>query len=78
MATKNLAEKQKSNDAGTTKSKREKITVLPTAETTFGAGGELHQIAADGQPVSTTNHGMPIGDDHNSLKAGPRGPVLPE
>ena len=43
-----------------------------------GPGGELHQIAGDGEAVLTTNHGMPVSDDHNSLKAGPDGPVLLE
>ncbi len=43
-----------------------------------GTGGELHQVAAAGQAVLTTNHGMPIADDFNSLKAGPRGPTLLE
>lgn len=53
-------------------------TLLPAATTVTGEGGELHQVAATGQPLLTTNHGMPISDDHNSLKAGPRGPVLLE
>ena len=48
------------------------------ATTIVGVGGELHQVAAPGQPVLTTNHGMPISDDHNSLRAGPRGAVLLE
>ena len=43
-----------------------------------GNGGELHQGADDDHPVLTTNHGMPIGDNQNQLKAGPRGPVLIE
>lgn len=43
-----------------------------------GAGGELHQVAAAGGQTMTTNHGMPIADDHNSLKAGVRGPTLLE
>ncbi|WP_419814433.1 catalase [Glacieibacterium sp.] len=51
---------------------------LPAATMTTGSGGEVHQIASEGQPVLTTNHGMPISDDHNSLKAGPRGPTLLE
>ena len=51
---------------------------LPAADTVVGTGGELHQVAADGQPILTTNHGMPVSDDHNSLKAGPRGPTLLE
>ena len=51
---------------------------LPSASMATGAGGEVHQIAAKGQPRLTTNHGTPISDDHNSLKAGPRGPTLLE
>lgn len=43
-----------------------------------GPGGELHQVAGLGQPVLTTNHGMKISDDHNSLRAGPRGALLLE
>ena len=60
------------------KKPNDRAMVLPAAETVRGPGGELHQVAAEGQPVLTTNHGMPISDDHNSLKAGPRGPVLLE
>ncbi|QXQ05448.1 catalase [Sphingosinicellaceae bacterium] len=51
---------------------------LPAAAFDIGNGGEQHQVATGGQPVLTTNHGMPISDDHNSLKAGPRGPTLLE
>ena len=45
----------------------------PSFET--GHAGELHQ--RDGT-VMTTNHGMPISDNQNSLRAGPRGPSLLE
>ncbi len=69
MATAKTAKKKTATPAA---------TGLPTATMTTGSGGELHQVAALGQPVLTTNHGMPISDDHNSLKAGPRGPVLLE
>jgi catalase len=41
-----------------------------------GSGGETHQTTDAKHPVLTTNHGMPIGDNQNQLKAGPRGPVL--
>lgn len=51
---------------------------LPAAKFASGAGGEVHQVAADRQPRLTTNHGVPISDDFNSLKAGPRGPTLLE
>ena len=44
--------------------------------TLIGNGGETHQQAASGVEQLTTNQGVPISDNQNSLKAGPRGPVL--
>ncbi|UXU08155.1 catalase C [Agrobacterium tumefaciens] len=41
-----------------------------------GEGGELHQIAAGDEPVLTTAQGGPVADDQNSLRVGPRGPLL--
>src|ERR1700743_3537863 len=41
-----------------------------------GAGGELHQQADSAATLLTTNQGVPIADNQNSLKAGARGPVL--
>jgi len=41
-----------------------------------GSGGELHQLATE--TVLTTNQGVPISDDQNSLTIGPRGPTLLE
>ncbi len=41
-----------------------------------GSGGETHQHAID--EVLTTNQGVPISDDQNSLKLGVRGPTLLE
>ena len=41
----------------------------------IGEGGETQQRGGESL---TTNHGMPISDNQNSLKAGPRGPVLLE
>ncbi len=43
-----------------------------------GFGGETRQEVKRGAPVLTTSQGAPISDDQNSLKAGPRGPVLLE
>ena len=40
-----------------------------------GSGGETQQR---GGPALTTNHGVPISDNQNSLKAGARGPSLLE
>ncbi|WP_194095748.1 catalase [Marivivens aquimaris] len=45
---------------------------------TTGNGGELHQYAAKGTDTLTTNHGVPISDNQNSLKAGSLGPTLLE
>ena len=42
-----------------------------------GAGGETHQTSPGGTPL-TTNQGIPVSDNQNSLKVGPRGPVLLE
>jgi catalase len=43
-----------------------------------GAGGELHQVAQGDADVLTTNQGVPVRDDQNSLKAGASGPLLVE
>ncbi len=43
-----------------------------------GPGGETHQIAKGDVPVLTTAQGIPVFDDQNALKIGPRGPVLLE
>ena len=40
-----------------------------------GPGGETHQHGGD---TLTTNQGIPVSDNQNSLKASPRGPVLLE
>ena len=45
-------------------------------ESTVGAGGELHQQAS--ASTLTSNHGLPISDNQNSLRANPRGPTLLE
>jgi len=42
------------------------------------AGGETHQQAQDSGPALSTNQGLPISDNQNSLKAGGRGPTLLE
>ena len=41
-------------------------------------GGELHQIAGGRHPVLTTNQGVALSDNQNSLKANPHGPALLE
>jgi catalase len=49
-----------------------------TAKGVLGNGGELHQQARNGEPSLTTNQGVPISDNQNSLKANPSGAVLVE
>ncbi len=41
-----------------------------------GTGGELHQTAEGDDPVLTTAQGGPVADDQNSLRIGPRGPLV--
>ena len=43
-----------------------------------GHGGETHQTAGDGRPRLTTQQGVVISDDQNTLRAGERGPGLLE
>ena len=48
----------------------------PTPET--GQGGEIHQVAGGDVPVLTTQQGIPVSDDQNSLRIGARGPTVLE
>jgi len=43
-----------------------------------GVGGETHQVAGDGRPELTTQQGVPVSDDQNTLRLGSRGPALLE
>lgn len=60
--------------------KRSKVTKsdAPEGREVDGNGGELHQQSTDPAHWLTTNQGLPIADDQNSLKAGDRGPTLLE
>ena len=57
--------------------KQEQSSVL-NLDSQPAAGGELHQFAGGEHPALTTNQGVPISDNQNSLKANPRGPTLLE
>jgi catalase len=50
----------------------------PAQPSLTGGAGELHQSIAGKHPALTTNQGLPIGDNQNSLRDGPRGPTLLE
>jgi catalase len=43
-----------------------------------GNGGELHQTAGEDAPALTTQQGMPVFDDQNTLRIGARGPAALE
>ena len=52
-----------------------------TSEADFretGAGGETHQTAGHGHPSLTTQQGVPVSDDQNTLRIGERGPAALE
>ena len=44
---------------------------------TPGNGGELHFNAGGKHPPLTTNQGIPVSDNQNSLRAHDRGPECP-
>jgi catalase len=50
----------------------------PAKGTHQAAGGELHQVAGGGHPVLTTNQGVALSDNQNSLRTSPHGPTLLE
>ncbi len=67
----------KAPDKGATSAKKKatgSANAAPDAAE-LGAGGELHQRGGD--PL-TTNHGLPLSDNQNSLRVGSRGPTLLE
>jgi len=53
-------------------------TARPKATLAVGTGGETHQSASAPDQRITTNHGVPVSDNQNTLSAGPRGPHLLE
>jgi len=61
----------------TTKQRPSSKTPAPKRKSST-AGGETHQQAQNSGPALSTNQGVPISDNQNSLKAGGRGPTLLE
>lgn len=70
-----MSKQKTTNDAG--KRKQEKGS-SPDGSQKIAAGGELHQIAGGAHAPLTTNQGVAISDNQNSLRANPRGPALLE
>jgi len=57
---------------------RSRNTPSATPSTKTGSGGETHQTAQAGGASLTTNQGIVVADNQNSLRANPRGPTLLE
>lgn len=57
-----------------------KLTAAQVGEADImrGQGGETHQVAGGDAPALTTQQGVPVADDQNSLKIGARGPTALE
>ncbi len=66
------AEKRTARDKLLTKAQIADLTIARAAD------GTTHQTAEGDTPPLTTAQGIPVADDQNSLKIGPRGPVLLE
>src|SRR5689334_2837419 len=62
----------------TDKSLQNKHNSTTKESTQTAKGGELHQRVDGKHAMLTTNQGLGISDNQNSLKANPRGPVLLE
>jgi catalase len=70
-----MSKKKTTSNSG--KRKQEKGST-PNGDSQLAAGGELHQIAGGKHPALTTNQGVALSDNQNSLRANPRGPTLSE
>ncbi len=68
----------KEKSTGDSEKRSQKKGSAPSGDALLAAGGELHQIAGGEHPALTTNQGVAIPDNQNSLKANPRGPTLLE
>ena len=54
------------------------IKIKKTKKNSHQSGGETHQQSNKHIPTLTTQQGVPISDDQNSLRVSPRGPALLE
>ncbi len=59
-------------------SKRSTRAATADGDMTTGNAGEIHQSSGGTHPNLTTNQGLPVSDNQNSLRANPRGPTLLE
>ncbi len=59
-------------------SAKHKSTDHGSARAVQATGGETHQTADSDMPILTTQQGVPVADDQNSLRVGHRGPTTLE
>jgi catalase len=69
---------KKNNDKKQPTANSRKNVRYDDQDVAIGTGGEVHQTATGNNPVLTTQQGIPISDDQNSLKIGARGPTALE
>lgn len=68
-------QKRTTNDTTQHAVNNRKTVQYADQQVTIGAGGETHQTAGGDTPGLTTQQGIPVADDQNSLKIGVRGPT---
>ena len=73
-----MAKKSKPNDAKRAVAKDRTTAQYADQSVTTGSGGEVHQSAGGDRAVLTTQQGIPVSDDQNSLRIGARGPAALE
>jgi catalase len=73
-----MAKKSKGSNATQRTVKDRRSAQFADQNAEIGTGGEVHQTAGDSRSVLTTQQGIPVSDDQNSLKIGERGPTTLE
>ena len=73
-----MPKKSKANNTTQRAVKERKAVRYADQSVAIGTGGEVHQTANGDTPVLTTQQGIPVSDDQNSLKIGERGPTALE
>ncbi|MHB8828690.1 MAG: catalase [Syntrophales bacterium] len=68
----------KQKTTGNSGKHKQKKGSAPNRHSRLTAGGELHQIVGGEHPALTTNQGVALSDNQNSLRANPSGPTLLE
>ena len=73
-----MPKKSKANNTAQRAVKERKAVRYADQSVAIGTGGEVHQTANGDTPVLTTQQGIPVSDNQNSLKIGERGPTALE